>query len=271
MKLLAALLLAPSLCLAQTIDQKAFSFRAPFTLNLSWIAKVQMETVSSAGSIILTGTAITPALDFNSDYMLLKLVGNKTTGVTVSSMRVTLTPMVVPSDMRIKPWEFSKLLQPPIALSAGAFLGCRYYMPLQKFDFSVTTAIKAIDTPGWLRCAVNVEPAAIPAEPVTVVGTVTPPPPPPAPAPTADSLVGDCIGSLPAGYGCIRLIQQPLVVSGNSWTLNNGIAFLGNTATSTPYSGTVVSLIRMTNSVRLVASNGVYQCWSGSAWGDTGC
>lgn len=269
MRYLAALLLAPALCLAQTIDQKTMSLRGPVYTGFIWTAKVQMETLSATGTPLLTGTALNPPFDLSSDYLLVKLVGNKTVGTTISSLRLTLSPMAVPDWVRttFPPVIIRESFATPVALPAGAFLGCRYFMPLQKLDFSkiaLAGSITAQDTTGWLRCAVNVEPAAIPAEPATVVGTVLPPvppapvptPPPPAPTPTA------CQESVQDAF------VSPICDSlGASWTLVNGRILRDGTDMNFTINNQPATALSFIYHNHLVCGlSGAYYCWRGTAW-----
>ncbi len=264
-----------SLCWAQTIDQPLDSIRAPFSTAVTYGATIQLETISAAtGKPVLTGTAVKiPSINLITDSVILAdLLGNKTVAVTVSGIRATFTatPSVTAGWEQVAPYGARVTFKTPIALPAAQSLGCRYDMPAQTFSIASLTSISwGAAGSGNLKCAVGIKAADLPAPGPVAVGVI-PPPPAPTPAPTAESLVGDCIGTLPVGYDCTRLIAPPLVMSGANWTLVAGRPLKDGVDTN-PASQTTVSLIRSTNSVRLVASNGVYQCWTGTAWADAGC
>jgi hypothetical protein len=257
-----ALLLIPSVAFAQgTIDQPIDSIRAPFMVQVTYSATIQMETINaSTGSIVLTGTAAKLlGIDIiKSSVLLADMPGNKTVATTVVGLRASFAavPAVTSGWAQVAPFGIRVTFKTPLSVPAGSNVGCRYDMPAQTFDpvKLVWSAVAA----GNIKCAVGVKAADLPAPGPVVVGTIPPPPPPP----TGDSVLGDCSPPL-----------SQLTLLGSVWTISGGVVSKDKIpATSNAYSDLAsICVSGSPLNIRAISPTHGYECWGTTGWVSAGC
>lgn len=296
--IVAALLLAPGLVHAQTVIDEPMDSIRQISGGITYSLSFQLETLSpTTGNPVVTGTATKKVVNLLKESVLfVDLAGNKT-GLpkTISSVRFTYSMASADGGWEeVTAYVGRKRFNPPFALAAGQFVGCRYDMP--SFEISITslttTAFELVTKvmnlvfgspvktatvtvspmKGNLKCAIGVKAESIP-EPVKVVppppAPPAPPPPPaadppvvPAPAPgtdptiTAPNKAGDASPPLP------HLISS----DGAQWGLDAGVIRRNGVVIAAPYVDIKWLEIPSTGLMLSFSGTHGYSCWIGIGW-----
>jgi len=144
------------------VDIQTDSARAPFSTTASYLGSFQFESINpTTGKPGLVGTPTKMQVDFlKSSSILADIPGNKTSALTVSSLRATFVVTGLIGWEPVGPFSLRASFT-PFAIAPGQKVGCRYDMPAQTFN--VLTLSFGPAGSGRLRCQPGVLAADIPA------------------------------------------------------------------------------------------------------------